>query len=87
MAKPELTQRELKHRVDIGPAMGQVSPVGYWYKHGHYPNDEQARGAFDLAWQQYMDGMGKSAEEWMGLTTEEVDAWHRDGTLPGKRKS
>lgn len=60
--------------------------VGSWYKHGHFANDDQAKGAFELAWQQYMDGMGKSPEEWMGLTKEEVDAWHRDGTLPKKNK-
>jgi hypothetical protein len=32
-----------------------------------------------------MDGMGKSIQDWMGLTEVEYDAWMRDGALP-KRK-
>lgn len=76
------TQREIRHGVDVGPQMGQVSPVVYWYRTGHFKSDEEARGAFELAYQQAMDGMGTSVSAWMGLTSEEYDAWRRDGTLP-----
>ncbi len=79
-----VTQRERRQSIDIGPRMGQVSPVMYWYKNGHFKNDDQARGAFELAYQQAMDGMGRSIPEWMGLNDAEFDAWMRNGELPGK---
>lgn len=66
--------------------MSQVSPVAYWYKHGHFKNEEQARGAFELAYQQGMDGMGTSVAQWMGLTDSEFDAWMRDGMLPPMKR-
>jgi hypothetical protein len=78
------TQREMKPRIDVGPGMGQVSTAAYWYRHGHFENDDQARGAFELAYQQGMDGMGTSVQEWMGLTEEEFGAWMRHGSLPNK---
>ena len=65
--------------------MGQVSPAMYWYQHGHFKNDDEARGAFRLAYQQGMDGMGASVHEWMGLTEDQYDAWMRDETLPTQR--
>ena len=67
--------------------MGQVSPVGYWYKHGHFKNEDEARGAFRLAYQQGLDGMGKSIQEWMGLSEAEFDAWMRDDALPKLSKN
>lgn len=71
-------QREHRQRIDIGPAMGQVSPVVYWYNGGHFTNDDEARGAFRLAYQQALDGMGASMHEWMGLTAAQFDLWMRD---------
>lgn len=81
---PHPTQAAIRRAIDVGPRIGQVSPVGYWYRAGHFSSDDEAQGAFELAWQQFMDGCGVSAEEWMGLTTAEVNAWHRDGTLPAR---
>lgn len=83
-SNPAFTQRERRQSIDIGPCMGQVSPVMYWYKAGHFKNDEQARGAFELAYQQAMDGMAQSIPEWMGMTDAEFDAWMRNGVLPKK---
>lgn len=80
----EPTQSEHRRKIDVGPTMRQVSPAMYWYKNGHFENDDQARGAFMLAYQQGYDGMGSSAAAWMGLTAEQFDAWMRDGSLPPK---
>lgn len=62
-----------------------VSTVAFWYRHGHFATDAEARGAFELAYQQAMDGMGRGVAAWMGLTQREFDAWRRDGTLPRRR--
>lgn len=66
----------------MGPGLLQVRTVASWYRTGHFENDDEARGAFRLAYQQGLDGMGPSVEEWMGLTPEEFDAWMRDEALP-----
>lgn len=62
--------------------MTDVSPVSYWYKAGHFRSEEEARGAFRLAYQQAMDGMGVSVQEWMGLSVEQFSAWMSKGELP-----
>lgn len=59
-----------------------VENVMFWYKAGHFKNADEAQGAFKFAHQQYLDGMGNSPAEWMGLTLEEYDAWYRHDTLP-----
>lgn len=82
-----MTQKEKRQGVDIGPNMGQVSPVSYWYKYGHFKNEDEARGAFFLAYRQGLDGMGKSIQEWMGLSKAEFDAWMRDNALPKLSKN
>lgn len=82
--KERITQKEIKQSIDVGPGMGQVSTVAYWYKHGYFANDDEARGAFRLAYQQGLDGMGKSIQKWMGLSDQEFDAWMRDNSLPPK---
>lgn len=81
------TQKERRQGIDVGPGMFQVSPVAWWYRNGHFRNDEEAQGAFKLAHQQGLDGMGSSIHEWMGLTPEEYAAWYRDDTLPPLKKS
>ena len=86
MPKTEINQEEIKRRIELGPAMGQVTQVGIWYKDGHFENDEQAKGAFELAHQQYLDGMGNSPEHWMGLTEEEFGVWHKDRDPSEKEK-
>ncbi len=80
------TQKEHRQQIDVGSTMKQVSPVMYWYKNHHFKNDDEARGAFKLAYQQGLDGMGKSISEWMGLTPEQYDAWMRDDSLPPLRR-
>jgi len=76
------TQKDHRRQIDVGSNMRQVSLVSYWYKSGHFKNEDEARGAFRLAYQQGLDGMGNSISEWMGLTSEQYDAWMRDGSLP-----
>lgn len=77
-----MSPKEKRQGLDVGSKMNQVSPVSYWYKHGHFKNEDEARGAFRLAYLQGMDGMGKSTQEWMGLSEVEFDAWMRDDALP-----
>jgi hypothetical protein len=90
-AKKKTRQHAQGRSVAVGPSLSEVSPVAYWYKHGHFKNEHEARGAFRLAYQQGLDGMGESVAAWMGLTISEYDAWMRDETLPStpskKRKS
>jgi len=76
------TQKEHRRRIDVGPGFHQVSPVASWYRGGHFRNDDEARGAFTLAYQQGLDGMGASIQEWMGLSEAEYAAWTRDNSLP-----
>ena len=79
-----VTQADKRRGVDVGPQMGQVSPAVYWYRAGHFKNDDEARGALRLAYQQGLDGMGTSIQEWMGLTDTEFGAWMRSDALPGR---
>jgi hypothetical protein len=58
--------------------------VSYWYRGGHFRNQDEAIGAFKLAYQQGLDGMGPSIQQWMGLTGPEFDAWMRDDALPAQ---
>ena len=76
------TQADHRWAIDVGPVVGQVSPVMFWYRHGFFKTDDEARGAFFLAYQQGLDGMGRSTPEWMGMTAEEYDGWVRHGVLP-----
>jgi len=80
------TQKDLRRGIDVGPGVNQVSSAAHWYKQGHFKNDDEARGAFRLAYQQGLDGMGTSISDWMGLTAEEYDAWMREDALPKNRK-
>lgn len=76
------TQRKKRRGVAVS---GELITVAAWYQCGHFRNDEQARGAFELAYQQGMDGAGRSVREHMGLTDEEFCAWMRDQNwLPGQ---
>lgn len=76
------TQKEHRQRIEVGSGIHQVSPAMYWYKNGHLKNEDEARGAFKLAYQQGLDGMGQSIPQWMGLTAEQYDARMRDDSLP-----
>jgi hypothetical protein len=78
-------QREHRQSIAVDTnSLHDVTSVGRWYKAGHFENEEQARGAFKLAYQQAMDGMGKSIAQWMGLSETELNAWMRSGALPPK---
>lgn len=78
---PHLVRRR---GTDLSPGHYEVSPVAYWYRGGYFESEEEALGAFKLAYQQGLDGMGQSVAGWMGLTDEEYDAWMRDNSLPKK---
>ena len=82
-----MTLKAHRRKIDVGPALKQVSPAAYWYRRGSFKTADQARGAFALAYQQAMDGMGASVEQWMGLTEDELSAWMQDGKLPPKKAS
>ncbi len=71
-----------RRKIEVGPGMSQVSSVMYWFKNGHFKNNEEAHGAFKLAYQQGMDGMGVSVRDWMGLSEEQLNAWMNSGLLP-----
>lgn len=84
--KAAVAQKDKRRGIDVGPTMSQVSSVVYWYKAHHFQNEDQARGAFHLAYQQGLDGMGTSIAQWMGLTDEEYTAWMRNESLPNLSK-
>ena len=77
-----VTQAEKRRGIDVGPRMGQVSTAMSWYKGNHFASEDEARGAFRLAYQQGMDGMGTSVQDWMGLTDAQFDDWMRGEVLP-----
>jgi hypothetical protein len=81
---PAYTQAEKRRGIDVGGLFSQVTAVGTWYKAGHFASEEAARGAFELAYQQGLDGMGQSIQEWMGLTEAEYDEWMRSQALPSR---
>lgn len=76
------TQQQHRQSVEVGPGIGQVSPVAYWLRNGQFRNEDEARGAFRLAYQQGLDGMSTAIRTWMGLTEPEYDAWMRNDALP-----
>lgn len=77
-----MKKNENRRDIGVGPGMSQIIPVAYWYREGHFKNDDEARGAFRLAYLQGLDGAGKSIHEWMGLMDEEYNQWMRDDSLP-----
>ena len=78
-------QAEHRREIDVGPGMHQVSPARYWYDAGHFRNEDEARGAFRLAYQQGLDGMGTSTAEWMGMNSAEFNAWMQSDAVPARR--
>ena len=61
--------------------------VAWWYKNGLFDSDEEARGAFRFARQQWLDGFGgDNCCAWMGLSEKEFDDWYRGDALPPKSK-
>lgn len=82
---PKITQREMRQGIIVDGGLMDVSSVTYWYRFGHFGSEEAAVGAFELAYQQAMDGMGKSIESWMGMTEAELNEWRENKTLPLKK--
>jgi phosphoribosylformimino-5-aminoimidazole carboxamide ribonucleotide (ProFAR) isomerase len=80
----KVTQREMRQSIEVGGGLRDVTNVTGWYRVGHFKTDEAAAGAFELAYQQGMDGMGKSVAAWMGMT-ESYNEWMRNKTLPPKK--
>lgn len=80
--KNKTNQAEIRRSVNLGGTFNDVSPVMQWYKDGYFESKEEAKGAFKLAYQQGMDGMGTSIQEWMGLNETQFDAWMRHDQLP-----
>ena len=70
-----MAMQQRKQQERLGTVMG-------WYRAGHFKTDEEARGAFELAYQQGMDGMGASPADWMGMSDDEYAAWMRTSALP-----
>jgi hypothetical protein len=68
----------------------KVSSVMFWYRCGHFRSEAEALGAFKLAHQQGLDGMGDSVREWLGMTENEFRQWMVREELPlksSKRKA
>ncbi|CAN7747843.1 hypothetical protein [Duganella sp. LjRoot269] len=76
------TQRQMRQGIVVDGGLRDVTSVTSWYRAGHFKSTEAASGAFELAYQQAMDGMGKSISAWMGMTESEFDVWMRHKTLP-----
>lgn len=81
-----INKTDNRRQIEVGSGMNQVGSVMYWYNGGQFKSIDEAKGAFRLAYQQGMDGMGASVREWMGLSEEQFEAWMRDDTLPRVRK-
>lgn len=80
-----ITQREMRQGVAVDGGLTDIMSVTSWYRADHFKTAEAAAGAFELAYQQGMDGMGRSVASWMGMTDAEYDEWIRNGTLPPKK--
>ena len=55
------------------------------YRADHFTSEEDAMGAFKLAYQQAIDGMGVGPQDWMGMSPEEYSAWMTNDSLPQKK--
>jgi hypothetical protein len=77
-------QNTVRGSVEVGPGFDKVTPVSWWYRKGAFKSDDEARGAFRLAYVQALDGMGTGIAQWMGLTDSEAAEWMRNERLPGK---
>lgn len=71
-----------RQEIEVGAGSEQVSPVMYWIEQGLL-DGEAARGAFFLAYQQSLDGMGKSKCEWLGISEEQMSDYIRFDKIPG----
>ncbi|KAL0630591.1 hypothetical protein Q9L58_010566 [Maublancomyces gigas] len=81
----DVTQRTMRQGIAVDKGLRDVTSVTSWYRAGHFNTAEATAGAFELAYQQAMDGMGKSIQDWMGMTEPEFNEWMRNKTLPSKK--
>lgn len=72
-------KKKLSTSVQVSKGVN-VSTVAWWYQKGLFRNEDEAMGAFKLAYQQGMDGLGPSVEAWIGAD------W-REGQLPPVNKA
>ena len=84
LATDMANQTTIRRSVEVGPGFDKVTPVSWWYRSGTFKGDDEARGAFRLAYVQALDGMGSGIAQWMGLTEPEVAQWIHHERLPGK---
>lgn len=84
MVKRKLEQKGRK--ATSGVNLKNVMTAASWLRHQGFKNEDEARGAFRLAYYQWLDGVGDSPEEWMGLNSEEFRAWMKDDSLPRRAK-
>jgi T5orf172 domain len=80
-------QRDIRRAVAVGSAdlynSSSISSVKEWWRAGAFASPIEARGAFKLAYQQALDGMGTSVEQWMGLNDSEMAEFRSpSGKLP-----
>lgn len=75
----------MRQGIVVDGGLRDVSSVAWSYRQGHFKSEEAAAGAFELAYQQGMDGMGKNVAAWMGMTETEYNEWMRHKTLPPKK--
>jgi hypothetical protein len=64
-------QATIRQQVNVGPKISQVSPLSYWIGQTIL-TPEGVLGAFELSYQQCLDGMGESLEQWTGLTSDQI---------------
>jgi hypothetical protein len=77
-----MKKRDDRRTIDIGPKFNQVSNWRHWYDSGFFHTRDEALGALRLADQQYLDGMGVSRDQWIGLSEVEFFSWIKTGSLP-----
>jgi hypothetical protein len=82
LATDMANQTTTRRGVEVGPGFDKVTPVSWWYRNGTFKGDDEARGAFRLAYVQALDGMGSGIAQWMGSPSLR---WHNGFTMSGYR--
>lgn len=60
----KITQRKMRQGIAVDDGLTSVVSVTSLYRAGYFRTEEAALGAFKLACQQGLDGMGKSTAEY-----------------------
>lgn len=80
-APPSRDQQSIRRSVAVGNSFQEVSPASFWARCSVMDNPQMVLGALELAYQQHADGMGTTAEQWMGLTAAEFARWRSGGAV------